>query len=455
MSITTLNPYTEEVIATYEEFTSEKVNDIIRNAHNAFLTWKLKPVSGRIKLVEKLSKLLVLKQDELAKIMSEEMGKPITVSRGEVIKCANLCKFYIEHGSDYIKPCHIETHIPNSRIIYDPLGVILSIMPWNFPFWQVFRFVVPTLIAGNTALLKHSPNTTGCSLAIEKLFIEAGFPNGTFTSLVIDIDKIPGIIESPFVKGVTLTGSNRAGKAVASKAGEMIKKTVLELGGSDPYIILEDADLALAAKKCVISRMLNSGQTCISAKRLIVLEKVADEFEKLVVSEMEKIKFDDPMNTATEYGPMARIDLKENVLRQFEESVKMGAECVFKGNIPDGNGYFYPVALLKNVKPGMPAYDEELFGPVVTLLVVKDEDEAIEAANNTIYGLGAGIFTEDVEHGLDIASNRINAGTCVVNDIVMSMPDLPFGGINQSGYGRELSFYGMREFVNIKTVYSK
>ncbi|HJO95103.1 MAG TPA: NAD-dependent succinate-semialdehyde dehydrogenase [Victivallales bacterium] len=455
MSITTLNPYTEEVINTYDEFTFEKVNNIIINAHHAFLSWKFRPVSERIKLVGKLSYLLVEKQDELAEIMTTEMGKPITVSRGEVIKCANLCRFYMENGHDYTKTDHVKTNIPNSRIIYEPLGVILAIMPWNFPFWQVFRFAVPTLIAGNTALLKHSPNTTGCSLAIEKLFIEAGFPVGTFSSLIIDIDKVPGIIESPFVKGVTLTGSNRAGKAVGAKAGEMIKKTVLELGGSDPYIILEDADLELAAKTCVKSRMLNSGQTCISAKRLIVVEKVAEAFEKQLIQEMKRIEFGDPMNPNEKYGPMARIDLKDNVLRQFEESVKMGAECIFKGDIPHGKGYFFPAAVLKNIKPGMPAYDEELFGPIATLLVVKDEEQAIEEANNTIFGLGAGIFTEDVEHGLEIASNRINAGTCVVNDLVMSMPELPFGGINQSGYGRELSFYGMREFVNIKTVYSK
>jgi len=455
MSITTLNPYTEEIITTYDEFSSEKVNDIIIAAHNAFLLWKLKSVTERTELIKRLSDLLIEKQDVLAEIMTTEMGKPISISKGEVLKCADLCKFYVEHGAEYIKTEHIKTNLPNSRIVYEPLGVILSIMPWNFPFWQVFRFAVPTLIAGNTALLKHSPNTTGCSLAIEKLFEDAGFPKGIFTSLIIDVDKVPAIIESPFVKGVTLTGSNRAGKAVASKAGEMMKKTVLELGGSDPYIILEDADLDLAARTCVISRMLNSGQTCISAKRLIVVEKVAEEFEKKLVGEMLKIKFGDPMDIKAEYGPMARMDLKENISRQFEQSIKMGAECIFKGEIPERKGYFSPAAILKNVKPGMPAYDEELFGAVVTLFVVKNEDEAIRMANDTIYGLGAGVFTKDVEHGLDIASNRINAGSCVVNTLVTSTPGLPFGGINQSGYGRELSSYGMREFVNIKTVYSK
>ncbi len=454
MFFETVNPFSGDTIKRYKYCEQNEILEAIEKAHKEFLTWEKTNYEHRSKLINNVANILVKNKDEYAQIMSMEMGKPISVSIGEVEKCAVLCKYYAEHAEGFLKPETINTDASNSFITFEPLGIIFAVMPWNFPFWQVFRYAVPALLAGNGCLLKHAPNVPECALAIERIFRDAGFPDNIFTSVFVDIPLVETIISHPSVKGVTLTGSERAGSSVASLAGKYLKKTVMELGGSDPYIILEDADMDTAVDTCVTSRLINSGQTCISAKRFIVVESRLDEFTKLFIEKMGKVEFGDPMDEKTQYGPMARRDLCDNLHRQVEDSIKLGAKCLFKGKIPDKNpaGTFYPVIVLSNVREGMPAYDEELFGPVSVIYSAKDEEDAIRIANDTPYGLGAAVFTTDTERGTRIAAKKLNAGLCFVNDFVKSDPRLPFGGINRSGYGTELSTYGIKEFVNIKTV---
>jgi succinate-semialdehyde dehydrogenase/glutarate-semialdehyde dehydrogenase len=347
----------------------------------------------------------------------------------------------------------VESDASRSLVTFQPLGIILAIMPWNFPFWQVVRFAAPTLTAGNAAILKHAPNVTGCGLALEELFRTAGYPEHLFRTLVVDVPEVDTIIRDDRIKAVTLTGSTTAGRAVAAAAGSVIKKSVLELGGSDPSVVLADADLDVAADACVESRLNNSGQSCIAAKRLIVVQSVRDAFQARVVNRMSEVVPGDPTEPATTLGPIARFDLRENLHRQVTISVAHGARVVLGGELPEGPGFFYPPTVLTDVGPGMPAYDEELFGPVVSIIPVADEDEALRVANTTVYGLGASIYTSDVEKGERLASEWLEAGACFVNSFVRSDPRLPFGGIKQSGYGRELSPMGIREFVNVKTVW--
>ena len=338
---------------------------------------------------------------------------------------------------------------------YQPLGVVLAIMPWNFPFWQVFRFAAPNLMTGNAGILKHASNVSGCALAIESVFKEAGFPKNLFRTIIYPSKKTEGVIKHNLIKAVTITGSVPAGKSVAKAAGSVLKKTVLELGGSDPYVILEDADLNEAASTCVNARLINGGQSCIAAKRFIIVEKVYDKFEELFLSVMKNKKMGDPMNEINDVGPQASTELRDELHHQVEKSIEIGAALLLGGKIPSGKGAYYPPTILKNVKKGMPAYDEELFGPVAALIKVKDEAEAIEVANDSIFGLGAAVFTKDLKKGEKLAAKKLNAGCCFVNALVKSDPRLPFGGIKESGYGRELSPFGIKEFVNIKTVYIK
>jgi succinate-semialdehyde dehydrogenase/glutarate-semialdehyde dehydrogenase len=326
-------------------------------------------------------------------------------------------------------------------------------MPWNFPFWQVFRFAAPALMAGNTAVLKHASNVPGCALAIEDVFREAGFPGNVFHTLLAGSSQVDSIIEHPLVRAVTLTGSTPAGRAVAAKAGERLKKTVLELGGSDPYVVLDDADLELAAATCVASRLINSGQSCIAAKRFIVTEKNRGEFERRFVERMKAVRMGNPLDETTQVGPQARRDLRDDLQRQVDESLARGARLLLGGHVPEGPGAFYPPTVLTDVRPGMPAYDEELFGPVAAIIAVADEEEALRVANDSAFGLGAALFSRNVARARQLAAERIEAGTVVVNTFVRSDPRLPFGGIKESGYGRELSHFGIREFVNVKTVY--
>lgn len=453
--IKSMNPVTGEEIKSYDEMSLEKIESIINKTQSAFLSWSETDFSDRKPLMEKASHILKERKDKYAKLMTEEMGKPIKQSYAEVEKCAWVCDYFADKAELFLADEIVDTEASNSFITFQPLGVVLAIMPWNFPFWQVFRFAAPNLMAGNAGILKHSSNVTGCALAIEEVFRDAGFPLNLFRTIVVSSKQVGEIINNKNVMAVTLTGSVPAGKSVAEKAGAVLKKTVLELGGSDPYLVLEDADLEKAAATCVNSRLINAGQSCIAAKRFIIVESVYDEFEKLFVENMKSKKMGDPFDENNDLGPQASASLRDDLHRQVEESINRGAMLLLGGKVPEGNGAYYPPTVLANVKKGMPAYDEELFGPVAALIKVKDEEEGIAVANDTIFGLGAAVFTKDKKRGERIAAKKIKAGCCFVNEFVKSDPRLPFGGIKESGYGRELSAYGIKEFVNIKTVYVK
>ena len=453
--IKSINPTTEEIIKSYPEMWKEEIDRIIIKSYKSFEQWKKTNFPERAIRMKLAGEILRKKKESLSVLMTLEMGKPIKQSRSEIDKCAMVCDYFAENAEKFLQDDKVKTEAANSFITYRPLGVILAIMPWNFPFWQVFRFASPNLMAGNAGVLKHSSNVTGCALAIEEIFREAGFPEDIFRTLIVSSKNIKQIIENNNIRAVTLTGSIPAGKAVASMAGAVLKKTVLELGGSDPYLILEDADLEKTADICVNSRLINGGQSCIAAKRFIIVEQVYNEFEELFVQKMKSKKMGDPFNAENELGPQARTDLRDELHHQVVKSIGMGAKLLLGGEIPNSKGAFYPPTVLSNVTPGMPAYEEELFGPAAALIKVKDEEEGINTANNTSFGLGAAVFTANVEKGEWIAKEKLNAGCCFVNDFVKSDPRLPFGGIKESGYGRELSQIGVREFVNIKTVYIK
>ena len=450
-----VNPFTGEVIKNYTEYTSEEVTFIISQVDNAFQQWKLTDFEQRTKLMKNLQALLIERKNELARIMVSEMGKVQREAIGEIEKCATVCSFYADNAEIFLKNEVIQTEASESYITYQPIGTVLAVMPWNFPFWQVFRFLAPALMAGNTGVLKHAANVPGCALAIEQLVRDAGFPENVFRTLLIGSEKVKAVIENPLIKAVTLTGSTPAGKSVASIAGSVLKKSVLELGGSDPYLILEDTDIAKAAQLCVTSRLINAGQSCIGAKRFIVAEKIYDAFEAEFVRLMSEATYGDPLDPATKIGPLARPDLRNELHQQVENSRKLGARVLLGGFIPEGTGAIYPPTVLTNVLPGMPAYHEELFGPVAVLFRFKSLEEAIRIANDTVFGLGAAVFTSDVSKGKLLAEKGLEAGCVYVNDFVKSDPRLPFGGIKESGYGRELSAVGIREFVNIKTIVVK
>jgi len=450
-----VNPFKGEVIKNYTEYTSEEVTSIISQVDKAFQQWKLTDFEQRAKLMKNLQALLIERKNELAVIMVAEMGKVRREAIGEIEKCATVCSFYADNAETFLKNEAIQTEASESYITYQPIGTVLAVMPWNFPFWQVFRFLAPALMAGNTGVLKHASNVPGCALAIEQLVRDAGFPDNVFRTLMIGSAMVKAVIENPLIKAVTLTGSNPAGKSVASIAGSVLKKSVLELGGSDPYLILEDADILKAASLCVTSRLINAGQSCIGAKRFIVADKIYDAFETEFVRLMSEATYGDPLDSATRIGPLARPNLRDELHQQVENSRKLGATVLLGGFIPEGKAAFYPPTVLTNVVPGMPAYHEELFGPVAVLFRFKTEEEAIRIANDTVFGLGAAVFTSDVKKGKSLAEKGLEAGCVYVNDFVKSNPRLPFGGIKESGYGRELSAVGIREFVNIKTILVK
>lgn len=453
MAYETINPATGEKIKTFDGLSDEDMKKAIKKADDAFHSWKKTSLSERAKLLKKVAELLRERKKELGKLMSLEMGKPIKEGISEAEKCAWVCDFYAENAEEFLSEEAVESDASESFLAYNPLGVVLAVMPWNFPFWQVFRFAAPATMAGNTGVLKHASNVPQCAQAIENLFTDAGYPEGVFQNLLLKSDQIPALLEEPAVKAATLTGSEYAGSAVAKKAGEMIKKTVLELGGSDPYVVLADADLEETAKTCATSRMINSGQSCIAAKRFIVEKSVIDEFTRLFTEQMKAFEMGDPSDENTNLGPMARTDLRDDVHEQVQKSIEAGATCTLGGEIPDKDGAWYPATILTGVKKGMPSFDEEIFGPVAAIVEAEDEDHAIELANDSKYGLGAAVFTQDVEKGRKIAAEKLEAGCCFVNEFVRSDPRLPFGGIKMSGYGRELSRQGIREFVNLKTVY--
>lgn len=455
MPMEVINPTTGELVKTYDTLSKEELGHAVKASHEAFLSWKNFRFSERAQLMRKAAKILREDADKYAKLMTVEMGKPVKDGRAEANKCAWVCDYYAENAQIFLKQETVQTDAAKSFVSYQPLGVVLAVMPWNFPFWQVFRFAAPALMAGNAGVLKHASNVPGCALAIEEVFLKAGFPENIFRTLLIGSSLVNDVIENPLVTAVTLTGSTPAGKAVAGKAGEMLKKTVLELGGSDPYVVLEDADLEATVNTCVYSRLINAGQSCIAAKRFIVMESIKEEFEQLFIEKMQTVKMGDPMDETVVVGPQARHDLRDDLHRQVEESIKKGAKCLLGGEIPPGKGAFYPPTILTDVKKGMPAYDEEIFGPAAAIIPVKDEKEAITTANDSVFGLGSAIFTRDIEKGTKLAEKELQAGCSFVNTFVRSDPRLPFGGIKESGYGRELSHFGIREFVNIKTVFVK
>ena len=453
--IKSINPATDEEIQAYNEMTESEISRVISDSNNAFLHWQQKEFQLRAALMKNAANVLRTKINKWSELMTLEMGKPIAQSKAEVEKCASACDYFAENAERFLADEIIKSDASKSYITFKPLGVILAVMPWNFPFWQVFRFAAPNLMAGNAGVLKHSSNVTGCALAIEEIFREAGFPENLFRTLIVPSKNIKAIIDNINIKAVTLTGSVPAGKSVAAMAGAVLKKTVLELGGSDPYLILDDAALEKASQVCVNSRLINGGQSCIAAKRFIITEKNYNEFEKLFVQKMKLKKMGDPFNTANDLGPQARTDLRDELHRQVVRSIEKGAKLLTGGEIPKLKGAYYQPTVLSNVIAGMPAYDEELFGPAAALIKVKDEDEAIKTANDTSFGLGAAVFTTDISRGEHIAKNKLDAGCCFVNDFVKSDARLPFGGIKESGYGRELSYLGIKEFVNAKTVYVK
>lgn len=453
MSLQTINPASGETLATHEEMTPEEVRGTIGKVHETWLDWRFTSFRSRAALTRQAAQVLRSNAAEYARLMAEEMGKPVRDGVAEVQKCAVGCHYYAENAERFLAPEMVKTEARKSFVTFQPLGVVLAVMPWNFPFWQVFRFAAPGLMAGNAAVLKHASNVPGCALAIDQVFRKAGFPENLFRTLIIGSRSVDAVIEHPLIRAATLTGSGPAGRAVASKAGAMLKKTVLELGGSDPYLVLEDADLELAATVGTKGRLVNSGQSCIAAKRFIVVENVRRQFEELFVNRMSAVRMGDPLNDDTEIGPLARHDLRDTVHRQVEGSIAKGARCLLGETIPNGCGAYYPPTVLTDVSKGMPAFDEEVFGPVAAVVPAKDEEQAIAMANDTAFGLGGGVFTRDLARGEHIAAELIDSGMVFVNEQVRSDPRLPFGGIKESGYGRELSHYGIKEFVNIKTVY--
>lgn len=452
MKIKVINPTTGETLKQYDEMPPQEVSSAIQKAHQAFLDWKKAGFAERADCLRQAAGILRSRAEDYARLMALEMGKPIRDGKAEAEKCAWVCDYFAENGGRFLQPEIVATDSGKSYVTFMPLGVILAVMPWNYPFWQVFRCAAPALMAGNAVVLKHASNVPGCALAIEGIFREAGFPAHVFTALLVSSSQVDAIIESPLVKGISLTGSVAAGRAVARKAGEMLKKTVLELGGSDPYLVLADADVETAATVCAIARLTNCGQSCIAAKRFIVVQSLKEKFEQMLVRQMSAASMGDPMQEDTTIGPLARHDLRDYLHQQVIKSIKMGARCLLGGEIPEGKGAFYPPTVLTDVSKGMPLYDEESFGPVAVIIPARDEEAAVRMANDSGFGLGAAVFTSDLARGEQIAAQELEAGLCFVNSQVKSDPRLPFGGVKDSGYGRELSHFGIKEFVNIKTV---
>jgi len=453
MPLVSINPATGRLIKRHREHTPAQTSAALASAHQAFLDWRLLPIPSRARHLAAVGATLLRQRDTLAQLITTEMGKPLAEARAEIEKCAACCDFYAKHAARFLKPQHPVGAPKNTQVCFEPLGVILAIMPWNYPFWQAFRAAVPALMAGNTVLLKHASNVSGCALAIEHVFAKAGAFAGLLRTVLVSSKAIPALIRDPRVRGVTLTGSTAAGRRVAALAGAALKPAVLELGGSDPYIVLADADLDLAAEICAKARLINNGQSCISAKRFIVVESVRAAFTEKVLARLAARRVGDPSEAATEVGPLARADLRTELHAQVLRSVKKGAHLLLGGTLPKGRGFYYPVTVLANVRPGMPAYDEELFGPVAAIIAAKDEADAIRIANDTPFGLGAAVFTRNRRRGAAIAREQLDAGMVFVNDFVRSDLALPFGGVKQSGLGRELSAFGLHEFVNIKTLW--
>ena len=454
MAIVSLNPATGELLNRFVPISDAEIENKLDRADQTFRTYRRTPFSERAQMMLRTAGILESEKIELGKLMTTEMGKTLRSAAEEAAKCAWGCRFYAENAERFLADEVVPSNATLSYIRYEPLGPILAIVPWNFPFWQVFRFAAAALMAGNVVLLKHAPNVPQCALRIGELFQRAGFPEGAFQTLLIEVEAVRRIVEDPRVKGVTLTGSVRAGRDVAAIAGAAIKKTVLELGGSDAFIVMPSADLDQAVKTAVTARTINNGQSCIAAKRFILHEKIADEFTQRFVTAMESLRVGDPMNNDTDIGPISRDDLLAKLDEQVKKSVKMGAKVLTGAKILKRPGYFYAPTVLTDIPKGAPAYDEELFGPVAALFLVRNIDEAIAVSNETQFGLGSAAWTRD-RGEMKRFIDELEAGLVFINGMVASDPRLPFGGVKQSGYGRELGAQGIREFVNVKTVWIK
>ncbi|PSQ91415.1 MAG: NADP-dependent succinic semialdehyde dehydrogenase [Bacteroidetes bacterium QH_2_63_10] len=452
MSLTSTNPATGEKIEQYRLHTDDEVSRRLDRAASGFAANRERSVSERAERLERAADLLEEEAHSHGALMTEEMGKPLAQAQAEAEKCAWVCRYYADHGADFLADESVETGARKSYVAYEPLGPILAVMPWNFPFWQLFRFGAPALMAGNSVLLKHASNVTGCAQAIETLLQDAGFTDHEFQVLQVDEETVGNVLEDPRVRGATLTGSVAAGKAVARQAAAQVKPTVLELGGSDPFIVCADADLDAAASVGCTARMQNNGQSCIAAKRFIVEQSVLDDFTDRLVEQVEALTVGAPTDAQTDVGPMARKDLRDDVHDQVERASGQGAVALAGGHTLERDGFFYAPTVLANVEPGTVAFEEEIFGPVASIVAADDAEHALALANDTRFGLGGSIFTEDAEKGERMARD-LEVGCAFVNEMTKSDPRLPFGGIKESGYGRELSHHGIREFVNAKTVW--
>jgi succinate-semialdehyde dehydrogenase/glutarate-semialdehyde dehydrogenase len=450
--ISAINPATGATLATYELTTPEQVDAALDAAVAAQAEWRERPIQMRVELLSAMAKSLRANKERLARLITEEMGKPIVEAEAEIEKCAWTCDFYAEAAPRFLADEVVGSTASESYIAFDPLGVVLAIMPWNYPFWQFFRFAAPALAAGNGAILKHANNVPGCALAIEEVMTEAGTPAGLFRTILVEAGSVAGIIADDRIAAITLTGSTQVGSIVAGQAGQALKKQVLELGGSDPFIVLADADLDMAATVAVKARYINVGQSCVNAKRFIVEDSVADAFVEKFVAKVKALVLGDPMDRATNIGPMARANLRDELHRQVERSVAGGAKLLLGGQPVDRDGFYYPAAVLDHVRPEHAAFCEETFGPVAAIIRVSSAEEAIRLANQTEFGLGAALWTGDTDKAKGYA-RQIDAGAVFINGMVASDARLPFGGIKKSGYGRELGSYGIKEFVNIKTVW--
>ena len=452
MPHTSLNPNTNQLIQTYASWDDRRLEQALEKTHHAQQVWAQTPFSQRAEVLRNAVSQLRAQHEQYARLITQEMGKPLREARAEVEKCTTVCDYYAQHGEEFMRAEPVKSEAGKSYIAYHPLGVVLAVMPWNFPFWQAFRAAAPALMAGNALLLKHAPNVPQCALAIEAIFRECGLPDGVFTNLMIEVEQVAEVIASPHVHAVTLTGSEAAGRKVAALAGQHLKKCVLELGGSDPFIVLHDADLELAVNMAIASRFMNCGQSCIAAKRFIVVPQIADEFLRALKTRVEALKLGDPMIDATQIGPMARLDLRDELHRQISDSIAQGAVAVTGCKPAEREGFFYQPSILDQVTADTRAWHEELFGPVATVIRATSEADALRIANDTRFGLGSSIWSKDIARAEQLAAH-IQAGSTFINGLVKSDPRLPFGGIKASGYGRELSRLGMHEFVNAKTVW--
>ncbi|WP_157592990.1 NAD-dependent succinate-semialdehyde dehydrogenase [Rufibacter tibetensis] len=453
MPIQTLNPYTNKVEKSFDSATPQEIEETLKRSDEAFQIWRTTSFMQRSTLMQRAGDELASNTDYYAKIISLEMGKPLAQSRGEINKCALVCHYYAQHAEEFLQDEEIRTSAVRSFISFEPLGTVLAVMPWNFPFWQVFRFAAPALMAGNVGLLKHASNVPQCALAIQEVFDKVGFPKGCFQSLLIGSKEVEQLIKDDRIKAVTLTGSEAAGAKVASVAGNEIKKTVLELGGSDAFIVLADADVEAVAQKAAAARLINTGQSCIAAKRFILEKPIAEEFLVAFSKNLQKKRTGNPLEDEDiDYGPLARVDLAQELTEQVERSVAAGAHLYLKGGQPDPDKALFHPAILTDIKPGNPAYVEEFFGPVALVFIAEDAQDAVRIANDSPFGLGGSVWTNDLKRGQELA-RKVEAGAVFVNAIVASDPALPFGGVKKSGYGRELSYLGIREFVNQKTIW--